>query len=116
METYRVTAAGPPISCLPPLPPDNLIEPSPSPILKSKTMKNNNLVMNSVVARNVGRLALSLSGNGNSYGGSLSAYYLYIYNLKNERDEETCIIIPMLFIHKRKKGIIYIRIFIHEIP
>jgi hypothetical protein len=36
--------------------------------------------------------------------------------LKNERDEETCIIIPMLFIHKRKKGIIYIRIFIHEIP
>jgi hypothetical protein len=35
--------------------------------------------MNSVVARNVGRLALSLNGSGNSYGGSLSAYYLYIY-------------------------------------
>jgi hypothetical protein len=29
--------------------------------------------------------------------------------VENERDEETCIIIPMLFIHKRKKGIIYIR-------
>jgi hypothetical protein len=29
--------------------------------------------------------------------------------LKNERDEEMCIIIPIVFIHKRKKGIIYIR-------
>jgi hypothetical protein len=31
------------------------------------------------------------------------------HNLKNECDEETCIIIPMLFRHKRTKGIIYIR-------
>jgi hypothetical protein len=35
--------------------------------------------------------------------------YFATFKVKNERDEETCIIIPMLFIHKRKKGIIYIR-------
>jgi hypothetical protein len=29
--------------------------------------------------------------------------------VKNERDEETCIIIPIVFVHKRKKEIIYIR-------
>jgi hypothetical protein len=31
------------------------------------------------------------------------------WRVKNERDEETCIIIPIVFIHKRKKEIIYIR-------
>jgi hypothetical protein len=41
--------------------------------------------MASVVPRNVGRLALSLSGNGNSYGGSLSTYYLYRYKLCLDR-------------------------------
>jgi hypothetical protein len=33
-----------------------------------------------------------------------SIYRLVAGGIKNERDEEACIIIPMLFIHKRKKG------------
>jgi hypothetical protein len=36
--------------------------------------------------------------------------------IKNECDEETCIIIPIVFIHKRKKGDYIHKIFIHEIP